>query len=46
MLVRLLVRVYSFVRRYKVVDAFYKGSGDAIECYTSMLDRTGAFIGG
>ena len=36
----------SFVRRYKVVDAFYKGSGDTIEYYISILDRIGALIGG
>jgi len=39
------VRSFAFVRRQcEVVDAFYWGSGDAIECSASMLDRTGALI--
>ncbi len=42
--------VCSFIRVrcssiWEVVDAFYWGSGDAIECCASMLDRTGALIG-
>ncbi len=40
MLIRSLVCVRSFV-----VDAFYWGSGDVIECCASILDRTGALIG-
>ena len=40
----MLVRSHSFVRQYEVVNAFYWGSGDAIECCPSMLDRTGALI--
>ena len=39
---RTFVCVCSFVRRCEVVDAFYWGSGDVIECCASMLDRTGA----
>ena len=42
LLVRSLIRVHSFVRQYKVVNAFNWGSGDAIKCYASMLDHTGA----
>ena len=38
----LVARSQLLVRRYKVVDAFYWGSGDAIECRASMLDRIGA----
>ena len=36
------VRSRLSVRRYKVVDAFYWGSGDVIKCCSSILDRTGA----
>src|SRR6266702_1086957 len=42
---RSLARSRLFVHQYKVVDAFCWGSGDAIECCASMLDRTGALIG-
>ena len=39
---RSFVRSRLLVRRCEVVDAFYWGSGDVIEYYASMLDRTGA----
>ena len=39
---RLLARSRSFVHQCKVVNAFYWGSGDAIEYCASMLDRTSA----
>ena len=42
---RSFAHLHSFVRQYKVVNAFYWGSGDVIECCASMLDRTGALIG-
>src|SRR6266704_1220154 len=42
---RSFVRSRLLVRRCEVVDAFCWGSGDAIECCASMLDRTGALIG-
>ena len=44
LLVRLFVRVCSFVDvRSSMLSVW--GSGDAIECCASMLDRTGALIG-
>jgi hypothetical protein len=46
LLVCLFTRSHSLVRPIQeAADAFYWGSEDAIECYTSILDRIGALIG-